>query len=560
MIERIIKENQYLQREIQAEENMVIFFIYDIYALKETYPDMAKFSFTQFLTRSSIISNKDNYLKRMTERLTQSFVNNAFENAFNYIFSFKLEELEILLIELIEDYMISNKIIDYDVEKLNKYLLKEDLRNVFISSLNMKKFLYDGSVSVSHITYDFYDIEVNIMVEIILRIKNIPHEFINTTSKEIPKDVKYDTILYFPPYKYPIIMNEIQKREKLSQYGSVSFEYRMMSKYVTHLSPKGDMIVFVSTGILNKTSDLYYKKRIIEKEMLKLIIELPRLQIIPFPLSMAVLGNTKEKDVTISDARKFAQNIRRGINFDSDKIIRALSGQIEGAVSIMDYEYIKKHDYDFTPHRFIESIQTNFINPTPLKDVTESIFRGFQIPSELLDECVSEEKTKIKLLTLSDIDDGYVIKDSLQSLKYVDRRMEHYKLKDGDLVISCKGKAFKTAVINIPYNETYISTGSIIVIRVKEDLIDSTYLKVFLDSLEGIEALKSIQTGASILSLNPTKLQNVIVPLPSLSRQSTIASSYKYKLQEIQEVRAAEKEMREKFEKKYKNSFLSLLV
>ena len=294
--------------------------------------------------------------------------------------------------------------------------------------------------------------------------------------------------------------------------------------------------------------------------MLKLIIELPRLQIIPCPLSMAVLQNTKEKDVTISDARKFAQNIRRGINFDSDKIIRALSGQIEGAVSIMDYEYIKKHDYDFTPHRFIESIQTNFINPTPLKDVTESIFRGFQIPSELLDECVSEEKTKIKLLTLSDIDDGYVIKDSLQSLKYVDRRMEHYKLKDGDLVISCKGKAFKTAVINIPYNETYISTGSIIVIRVKEDLIDSTYLKVFLDSLEGIEALKSIQTGASILSLNPTKLQNVIVPLPSLSRQSTIASSYKYKLQEIQEVRAAEKEMREKFEKKYKNSFLSLLV
>ena len=560
MIERIIKENQYLQREIQAEENMVIFFIYDIYALKETYPDMAKFSFTQFLTRSSIISNKDNYLKRMTERLTQSFVNNAFENAFNYIFSFKLEELEILLIELIEDYMISNKIIDYDVEKLNKYLLKEDLGNVFISSLNMKKFLYDGTVNVNHITYDFYDIEVNIMVEIIFRIKNIPHEFINTTSKELPKDVKYDTILYFPPYKYPLIMNEVQKREKLSQYGSVSFEYRMMSKYVTHLSPNGDMIVFVSTGILNKTADLYYKKRIIEKEMLKLIIELPRLQIIPFPLSMAVLGNTKEKDVTISDARKFAQNIRRGINFDSDKIIRALSGQIEGAVSIMDYEYIKKHDYDFTPHRFIESIQTNFINPTPLKDVTESIFRGFQIPSELLDECVSEEKTKIKLLTLSDIDDGYVIKDSLQSLKYVDRRMEHYKLKDGDLVISCKGKAFKTAVINIPYNETYISTGSIIVIRVKEDLIDSTYLKVFLDSLEGIEALKSIQTGASILSLNPTKLQNVIVPLPSLSRQSTIASSYKYKLQEIQEVRAAEKEMREKFEKKYKNSFLSLLV
>ena len=275
---------------------------------------------------------------------------------------------------------------------------------------------------------------------------------------------------------------------------------------------------------------------------------------------MAVLTETKEKDVTISDARKFAQNIRRGINFDSEKIIRALSGQIEGAVSLMNYEYIEKHDFDFTPHRFVESIQTNFINPTPLKEVTETIFRGFQIPSNLLDECLSPEKTKIKLLTLSDIEDGYVIRETLQSLKVVDRRMTHYKLQDGDLVISCKGKAFKTAVINVPYNETYISTGSLIVIRVKKDLIDPTYLKIFLDSKNGNEALRSIQTGASILSLNPTKLLNLLVPLPTFSRQTTIASSYKFKLQNIQEVKEVEKEMRDGFEKKFKDNFLSLLV
>ncbi|MBP5342408.1 restriction endonuclease subunit S [bacterium] len=560
MIEKVIKENPYLFREMQGEENIVVFFIYDIYSLKKTYPDMAKFSFAQFLTRSSIIANKDQFMKKLTDRIPQSFINNAYENSFNYIFKLDFDDLETLLIELIEDYLSNQKIIDIDVEKLNKYLLKEDLGRVLISSLNIKKFLYDGTTNVSHVTYDFYDENINILAEIIFRIKNIPHEYFNTTTREMPSDVKFDTILYFPPYKFPNIMNEIARREKLSQYGSVSFEYRMIGKHIQHLLPGGDMLVLVSTGILNKTADTYYKRRILQRGMLKLIIELPRLQIIPFPLSMALLKETDEKDVIISDARKFAQNIRRGINFDSEKIIRALSGQIEGAVALMSYEYIENHDYDITPHRFMESIQTNFINPTPLKDVTEAIFRGFQIPSDLLDECLSIEKTRIKLLTLSDIEDGFVIKESLQSLKIVDKRMNHYTLKDGDLVISCKGKAFKTAVINIPYNETYVSTGSLIVIRVNNEVLDPTYLKIFLDSTTGIEALRSIQTGASILSLNPTKLQNLLIPLPTLSRQTTISSSYKFKLQNIQEVKDVEKKMREGFEKKFKENFLSLLV
>ena len=35
---------------------------------------------------------------------------------------------------------------------------------------------------------------------------------------------------------------------------------------------------------------------------------------------------------------------------------------------------------------------------------------------------------------------------------FIDKKMEHYILKDNDLVISCKGKTFKTAVVEIPLN------------------------------------------------------------------------------------------------------------
>ena len=88
MKEKIIKENPYLLREIQSEEIILIFYIYDIYALKKVYPDMSKFSYTQFLTRSSIIANKDTFMKNLTDKIPQSFLNNAFENSFKEILGF----------------------------------------------------------------------------------------------------------------------------------------------------------------------------------------------------------------------------------------------------------------------------------------------------------------------------------------------------------------------------------------------------------------------------------------------------------------------------------------
>ena len=94
----------------------------------------------------------------------------------------------------------------------------------------------------------------------------------------------------------------------------------------------------------------------------------------------------------------------------------------------------------------------NFSNPVNLKDLTKVIFRGFQIPSEMIDEFITDEDTKIKLLTLTSIVDGEIQKSELSSLKVVDKRMEHYRLESGDLVISCKGKTFKTAVENTADN------------------------------------------------------------------------------------------------------------
>ncbi len=202
-------------------------------------------------------------------------------------------------------------------------------------------------------------------------------------------------------------------------------------------------------------------------------------------------------------------------------------------------------------------MSSDFHNPTPLSEITKQIFRGYQIPSEMLDEYACDEETRIKLLTLTSIDDGEVIRSEIQSLKGIDKKMEHYLLESGDLVISCKGKTFKTAVIEIPYGQQYISTGSLIVIRCDKEKLDPMYLKIFLDSDLGKAALKRIQTGTTVLSLNPSKLLNILVPLPHLSKQIIISSSYKYKKQNLKEVKDVLKDMEEEIDKKFNKNFLN---
>ena len=103
----------------------------------------------------------------------------------------------------------------------------------------------------------------------------------------------------------------------------------------------------------------------------------------------------------------------------------------------------------------------------------------------------------------------------------------------------------------------YISTGSLIVIRCDKEKLDPLYLKIFLDSDLGKAALKRIQTGTTVLSLNPSKLLNILVPLPHLSKQIIISSSYKYKKQNLKEVKDVLKDMEEEIDKKFNKNFLN---
>ena len=548
------------QELMEINDANYIFLLFIIYYIKKVEKTKEFFTFQQLRSKIKEYGNNDADIGRIVKLIpSSSELEKLYNETYSFLNALPLSALAEVIEKNCENYFQVNKYIDDDLERVSLRLMNKENENsgdIYIASMFVMKFIFDTE-RVRSVTYDFYDDRLNSIIYILLEIKHIKHKFVKSASHDIVPGSSYNTMVYIPPYRYPSLISFAYKNDRTNLQNQ-SFEFKMMMKMYVHLKEGGHMISTVSTGILNKNADIKFKKRLIEKQAIHMVIELPRLKSLSYPVSIITLSH-KNEFIQVIDASKFAQNIRRGINLDSSKIINAIDGKIEDTLGDISEEYLIQNDYDLTPHRFFEDVKSEFVNPTPLKELVEIIYRGFQIPSSMLDEYLSEVPTKIKLLTLSDIDDSTVNKLSLQSLKAIDKKMEHYIVKDNDLVISCKGKTFKTAVINIPYSETYISTGSIIVIRCDQNKIDPTFLKIFLDSSVGVESLKRIQTGATILSLNPTKLNNMIVPVPSLAKQLMISSSYKYKLKDLIEVKETEEEMRNGIIKRFDEGFMKLI-
>lgn len=539
--------------EIEKIDKMrYILMYYLAYEVKIGVDSSTRLTFNQFSTGLRLIRRK-NYATISASNIAQRIPSSSeiIYDFYNEIYTIKNDDLKENLLSLIYSYLDENNYFNDEIERL-ELTFKEESKNVICYSIYAQKFFFEESSKIEKISYNFFSDTLNTFMDITFDLLGIESSRLDV---QMPKffECEYDFVILFLPYKNT---NLIARLSDNSANPSNSFEWNIIFDFMSKVKENATIVSFLSTGILNKVSDSKNRNRLLEEKYFNTIIELPHLQFMPTALTLIVFKKGSNK-IKFINATKFAQNLRRGVNLDSERIIRAYEGKIEGALIIKKTSEIDELDNDLTAHHFFDETSQDFLNPTPLSKITTQIFRGYQIPSEMLDEYITKNETKIKLLTLSSIDDGMVIKNEIQSLKGIDKKMEHYIIESGDLVISCKGRTFKTAVIDVPYGETYISTGSLIVIRCNKDEVDPMYLKIFLDSELGKAALKRIQTGTNVLSLNPSKLLGVLIPLPHLSKQVIVSSSYRYKKKNLKEVKDVLSEMEEEIDKKFNKNFLS---
>ena len=136
------------------------------------------------------------------------------------------------------------------------------------------------------------------------------------------------------------------------------------------------------------------------------------------------------------------------------------------------------------------------------------------------------------IINISDIlPEGFVSKD-LKPIKADDKKKyDKFVVEDGDIIITAKNTTIKSAIYRSNGDYKAILSGNLIAIRVNQKKINPYYLKAFIDSEKGEMAIKSIQTGTSIISINANSLRDMKISLLPEAEQENIGNEYRKNLE-----------------------------
>ncbi|WP_069514458.1 MULTISPECIES: restriction endonuclease subunit S [Lysinibacillus] len=161
--------------------------------------------------------------------------------------------------------------------------------------------------------------------------------------------------------------------------------------------------------------------------------------------------------------------------------------------------------------------QESSVRKVAMGDVAE-IFRGKSVSKK-------DPTGSIGVVNISNVGEYDIDYDSLDHFDEEERKIKNYLLKEGDVLIPARGTAIRTAIFQ---EQSYpcIASSNIIVIRPETKMLNSTYLKLFLDSPLGEKMISSVQQGSVIINISYKDLYALEIPLPSIEEQQRKADEY----------------------------------
>lgn len=354
------------------------------------------------------------------------------------------------------------------------------------------------------------------------------------------KNIKADYIFCNYPFgllnnNNEILMNFGSKTSK-SNFKTRRKDYQFISYVYDHLKLDGKGVIVVSGNILFNAIDTDIRKYLVENYLIESVVALPEnlLDNISIPVYLLIVGFNKNT-IKMVDLTNVKNNKRRDKN-DIDLVLAnslIKNGNLDFSREV-SLEELKKEQYSLIPGLYLRKDKFNFKNMTSLENVAE-VFSGWQVSSQILDKIYEPNPIKdglTQIVQISDIDEGFLeINNNFYNVdkKYIDR----FRVQKNDVVISTKSQYVKSAVIDEDIKFDTIASGSIIVIRPNKELIDSNYLKAFLESQIGQQLLSMRMTGNVIKNLTVNNVKSLDVPLVSIEVQKNIGNSFIQKKQLI---------------------------
>lgn len=424
----------------------------------------------------------------------------------------------------------------------------------------------DFLVSLSNKNLKLNGVEINRDNVLISKIRlailnNINFEIVNGDALTHKFTRKYDKIFCEFPLGLRVnefILNQMGKNLFYTwNKPGLTADWSFINKIISILKDKGKAAIIVSDGPLFKSMDSDYRRDLLVSGVVKEIIKLPS-GVIPnsnISANLIVLSkNNEKKEIKFIDAsQEYIKNKLGKRQLDVKAIMDLVDSENkdEDKVKIEKYSAIcNTEDVLLTVNSYLKKKQPNYINPHLLKEYIVDKYRGYQLTSKEQAE-ITDKNGNYELLTISDIDDGK-INNNLLRISDNNGKYDRYLLKDNDVVISARGTRIKIAVAEIK-NRKIIPNGNLLVLRLNTEKINPYYLQAYLNSENGQLSLAQIQTGAIIMSINPSRIEQMQVSMVDKETQDVFVERYKRKLMELYLAQEHEKKLKYQIDNLFTN-------
>lgn len=349
-------------------------------------------------------------------------------------------------------------------------------------------------------------------------------------------DVKYpdfDKAYVHPPFynRYSNIdeSKEYRKHDLLTNYSTP--EWFFIDKVLNQLPKNGKVASIISPTATFSSRDLEYRNELVKKGLVEMIIKLPSRALSGTAIEATlIIFSNGNKEVKIMDCTK--EEYYPGPKYRDTYVQRTLKDLFFDRLEKKDYlilsneKMLEENNFDASNL----SIDLKKIkNGIKLGEIAE-IFYGSQYTISRFEKNSSEDFKEKLVLTSSDIGKYGVDWDDVASLGLDDDSFSKYYVQENDLIMTSKSTIFKTLDINFKPKKNIIVSGGMLIIRPNVDKINTTYLKMFFDSIKGKKSVTKIQKGSVIKSIRIDDLKEIYVPCPDLETQNKLVKKYEYRL------------------------------
>lgn len=320
--------------------------------------------------------------------------------------------------------------------------------------------------------------------------------------------------------------NPMKKLHPAMSRGTSS-DWIFNSVLVEALNPGGKAVRIMTDGSAWNTMDRSQRESFVRKGLVECVVALPRRLFAHTAMSTTLMVFSEgNQHVRMIDAQTFYTNGRRQNILEEENIERILRSLIEDTdcSRVVMLDELIQEEFVLHPTRYLHK-EGKVGDGVPFETVIKRITRGVSMKASELDNLRSEVPTKIQYLMLSNLKDG-TIESNLPYLKALEPKYEKCCLHQNDLVLARNGYTFKVAVAQVDRGQKILASGNLYIIQLDEDRIDPYYLEAYLESEQGIAALKSIAVGSSVLNITVESLSKMMIPLISLQEQKKIAERY----------------------------------